>query len=334
MDKASCILIVDDERDGREILLDALTPQGYSLLMAADSFEALDLAKKHTPDLILLDVMMPGLDGFEVCQRLRAQESTAIIPIVMVTALDDRQSRIRGLSAGADDFLSKPIDRLELQVRVRTITRINRYRLLLEERKHSEEQALQAARDIERAYDATIAGWSQALDLRDHETEGHSLRVAELTVRLARLLGIGEAEIMHIRRGALLHDIGKLGIPDSILHKPGPLSDEEWKIMRMHPVYAHEWLSPIEFLRPALDIPHYHHERWDGSGYPSGLKGEEIPLAARIFSVIDVWDALRSDRPYRDAWPIEKVQAHIRDLRGKHFDPQVVEAFFTIDLEI
>ncbi len=177
------------------------------------------------------------------------------------------------------------------------------------------------------AYDATIEGWSRALDLRDKETEGHTLRVTEVTLKLARAMGMPEEELMHIRRGALLHDIGKMGIPDGILLKPGPLTDDEWVIMRRHPTYAFELLSPITYLRPALDIPYCHHEKWDGTGYPRGLKGEQIPAVARLFAIADVWDALRSDRPYRAAWPEEKVRGHIRALAGTHFDPQAVEAF-------
>jgi PAS domain S-box-containing protein len=180
------------------------------------------------------------------------------------------------------------------------------------------------------AYDATIEGWSRALDLRDKETEGHTQRVTQLSVRLGRAQGLTEDELVHVRRGALLHDIGKMGVPDQILGKPGPLNDEEWGIMRRHPVYAYEMLSPIIYLHPALDIPYCHHEKWDGTGYPRGLAGEHIPLAARLFAVVDVWDALCSDRPYRAAWPPEKVTAHIRSLIGTHFDPQAVESFMAL----
>jgi len=185
--------------------------------------------------------------------------------------------------------------------------------------------------ELSLAYDATIEGWSRALDLRDKETEGHTQRVTELTLKLAQAMGMSDAERVHLRRGALLHDIGKMGVPDAILLKPGPLTDEEWEIMRKHPVYAYEMLLPILYLRPALEIPYYHHEKWDGTGYPHGLKGEQIPLAARIFAVVDVWDALRSDRPYRPAWPAEKVQEHIRSLAGTHFDPQVAKMFLTLE---
>lgn len=185
--------------------------------------------------------------------------------------------------------------------------------------------------ELRLAYDATLEGWSRALDMRDKQTEGHTQRVTEMTLRMAGRMGIKDEEVAHLRRGALLHDIGKMAIPDSILLKPGPFSDEEWEVMRQHPLYAYRLLSPITFLRPALDIPYCHHEKWDGTGYPRGLKGEEIPLAARIFAVADVWDALRSDRPYRAAWPAEKVYAHIRSLAGAHFDPKVLEIFFDIE---
>jgi PAS domain S-box-containing protein len=180
------------------------------------------------------------------------------------------------------------------------------------------------------AYDATIAGWSHAMDLRDKETEGHTRRVANLTVQLAMKVGITQQEMIQFRRGALLHDIGKLGVPDNILLKPGKLTDEEWGIMRQHPVNAFNMLLPITYLRPALDIPYCHHERWDGTGYPRELKGEEIPIAARLFAIVDVWDALRSDRPYRAGWTAEKTREHIIKGSGKHFNPQVVEAFLSL----
>jgi HD-GYP domain-containing protein (c-di-GMP phosphodiesterase class II) len=178
------------------------------------------------------------------------------------------------------------------------------------------------------AYDQTIEGWSRALDLRDKETGGHTQRVAELAVKLARAFGFSSAELLQIRRGALLHDIGKLGVPDEILFKLGLLSDDDWAKMRKHPQFAFELIAPIQYLRPALDIPYCHHEKWDGSGYPRGLQGEQIPLAARLFAVVDVWDALRQNRPYRAGWPEEKVFEYIRSQTGTHFDPQCVELFF------
>ncbi len=182
------------------------------------------------------------------------------------------------------------------------------------------------------AYNATIEGWSHALDLRDNETEGHTLRVTEMTMRLARAMGYGESQLVHLRRGALLHDIGKMGIPDRVLLKPGPLTDDEWELMRRHPVYAFKWLSPIVFLQPALDIPYCHHERWNGRGYPRGLRAEEIPMPARIFAVVDVWDALTSDRPYRRAWPVERVRKYLDRHSSLQFDPRIVEAFLDLKL--
>ena len=189
-------------------------------------------------------------------------------------------------------------------------------------------QDLQHANDeLSQAYDSTIEGWSHALDLRDKETEGHTQRVTKMTLQLVQAMGLSKAELVHIRRGALLHDIGKMGVPDGILLKPGALNDDEWKIMRRHPQLAYDMLAPIAYLKPALDIPYCHHEKWDGTGYPRGLKGEQIPVAARIFAVIDVYDALTSDRPYRQAWSQEKTLEHIRSLAGTHFEPRVVDIF-------
>ncbi|NJN66930.1 MAG: response regulator [Chloroflexaceae bacterium] len=447
MERASTILIVDDEPFGRDTLGLLLGTQGYHLAFASNGPEALSQAAHLRPDLILLDVMMPGMDGFEVCRRLREDPHLADVPIILVTALDDQASRLQGIQSGADDFISKPFNRIELRARVRTILRLNRYRRLMEEhekferlfklspdglmivaedgtillanpalrwmvgseaphqdetsalaglslwdltdpdclgqwtmhlhhaasdpahavsvetiivrldgttfpaevtighmawngtqaaqvsvrdctqRKQAEAEIRQSRAELAQAYDATLIGWVQALDLRDKETEGHSLRVMEMTTRLAKALGIRGEALEHLRRGALLHDIGKLAIPDRILLKPGPLTEEERELMRKHPVYAYEWLQSIPYLRPALDIPYCHHERWDGSGYPRGLRGEAIPLPGRIFAVVDVWDALRSDRPYRPAWPEEAVREYIRSLAGRHFDPHIVEVF-------
>jgi putative two-component system response regulator len=329
MNTSSTILIVDDTQIGRQALEAVLLNQGYTLAFASSGQEALVKAAALQPDLILLDVMMPEMDGFEVCRRLRADLLLGEVPIVIVTALDDQDSRLQGLESGADDFVSKPFSRAELRARVRTITRLNRYRKLRDEHQF----LIEAHRELQETYDTTMEGWVHALDLRDKETEGHTRRVTDLTTRMARAAGIDGEALIHIRRGALLHDIGKLGIPDAILLKPGKLTDEEWVIMRLHPVYAYEWLSPIIYLRPALDIPYCHHEKWDGSGYPRGLKGEEIPLAARMFAVIDVWDALRSDRPYRQGWPEDRVLAHLRELAGSHFDPACVELFMRIAAE-
>jgi len=323
---SSMILIVDDEYIGRETLQSVLEGEGYELEMAENGFQAIEKAKKLLPDVILLDVMMPGMTGFEVCQRIRSDPQIAEIPIIILTALDDRESLLNALKAGADDFISKPFDRFELRARLLGITRLNRYQKLIQERAKLREANAQ----LLNAYEATIEGLSHALDLRDRETEGHSRRVTELTVQLAKAMGISEGEITHYRRGALLHDMGKIGVPDSILHKPDTLTEEEWVIMRKHPRLAYDMLYPIEYLRPALDIPFSHHEKWDGSGYPRGLKGEGIPMSARLFAIADVWDALTSDRPYRAAWSEEEALTYIREQADKHFDPKVVELFFNV----
>jgi PAS domain S-box-containing protein len=191
-------------------------------------------------------------------------------------------------------------------------------------------QIEQTHEELTLSYDATLRGWSSALDLRDNETEGHTQRVTSDAMRLAQALGVPEEERIHIYRGALLHDIGKIGVPDRVLLKPGPLNDEEWAIMRQHPVYARNFLNGVPYLRPALQIPYSHHEKWDGSGYPEKMAGETIPYAARMFAVVDVWDALTSDRPYRKAWPAEKARNHLRDQSGTHFDPAIVDVFLTL----
>ena len=320
---SSIILIVDDEPAGRQTLESILEGQGYRLEMAENGLEALEKAGQLLPDVILLDVMMPGMDGFEVCRRIRSNPALAEIPIIFLTALDDRQSLLDGLASGADDYITKPYDRFELRARLLGITRLNRYRKLLDDRASVEEAHTQ----LLSAYDATIEGWSRAMDLRDKETEGHTQRVTTLTEVLAKQAGVSDEALVNIKRGSLLHDIGKMGVPDSILHKPASLTDDEWVIMRQHPQNAYNMIQPIEYLRPALDIPFCHHEKWDGGGYPRGLKGEEIPLSARIFAVIDVWDAVTSDRPYRLAWDKEKALEYILEQKGKHFDPQVVELF-------
>jgi len=202
---------------------------------------------------------------------------------------------------------------------------------LIDDLKSTNEELAEANAKLENAYQATLEGWVRALDLRDKETEGHTRRVTTLTRRLAQRLGVGGDDLIHLTRGALLHDIGKMAIPDGILLKPGELTEEERALIRRHPQYAYDMLHPIEFLRPALDIPYCHHERWDGTGYPNRLSGEEIPYPARIFPVIDVWDALISDRPYRKGLPPAEVRERIRAESGRHFDPRIVAAFMEMD---
>lgn len=326
MNTPATILIVDDELAGRRTMEALLLNQGYTLTFAENGYEAIQKTLATKPDLVLLDLVMPEMNGFEVCRSLRERTEVAEIPIVIITSLDERQARLQGLEAGADDFISKPFDGTELRARVRTITRLNRYRKLRMEHERLEG----ALRDLELAYEATLAGWVYAIDLRDHETDGHTQRVTEMTLQLAYTVGMSKEELVHVRRGALLHDIGKLGIPDAILSKPTALSPAEWEIMRKHPIYAQEWLQKIEYLRPAMDIPVAHHEKWDGTGYPYGLEREKIPLAARCFALADVWDSLGSPRPHKPAWDQAKVLDYIRAQSGRHFDPNLVDLFLML----
>ena len=224
------------------------------------------------------------------------------------------ETSARAILDRTTDFVS------EIQTASRDIT----------ERKKAEKALQDAHNNLQESYQRTIEGWVRALDLRDRETEGHTQRVTELTIKVAKTLGFSEEELTHIRRGALLHDMGKMAIPDDILQKPGPLNEVEWERMRRHPMYAYDMLSPIAYLLPSLDIPFCHHERWDGSGYPRGLKGEEIPLVARLFSIVDVWDALSSDRPYRKKMPRWEVVSYLREKSGILFDPKLVDIFLSV----
>ena len=323
MNETTNILIVDDNSANRDTLEALLTSLGHELRFAQSGEEALKKAIALPPDLILLDVNMPGMDGFEVCEKLRADSKLASVPIVITTSLDDKKSKMRGIEVGADDFITKPIDGMEIRARVKMILRLNRYRKSLQQ----QDEIQRAHNELQDAYEETLKGWVRALDARDRETELHSRRVTLLTKSVARQAGIADQDLEDVRRGALLHDIGKIAVPDHILRKPGPLTDAEWVIMRTHPKAAYDILKPIKHLANSLDIPYCHHERWDGAGYPRGLKGDAIPLSARIFAVIDVWDALLSDRPYRKAWEREKVIEHIQENSGTHFDPVLADLF-------
>jgi len=239
-----------------------------------------------------------------------SREFRIILSVGEIRWVHARSSVLRGTDGTAEGFVGTLEDITEI--------------------KQSHDEIRRSHEELAAAYDATLEGWVKALDLRDNETEGHTQRVTEMTLRLARAIGLPHEELVHIRRGALLHDIGKIGIPDEILLKPGKLTEAEWVVMKQHPVYAYDWLAPISYLTPSLDIPYYHHEKWDGTGYPLGLAGQEIPLSARLFAIVDVWDALRSDRPYRKGWPDAEVLNHITSLSGSHFDPYVVKVFMNL----
>lgn len=326
MEKRSQILIIDDKPEDCNAMLALLGNLPYDLHFAGNGVEGIVRASTVHPDIILLEVNLPNIDGYDVCSLIRSHYALGEIPVILMSSQGNAAARIAGLKAGADDIIIKPFDRLELVGRLQGVIRLNRYRLILEERrKAGEPQEDPLASD-----DRAIEGWSKVLDEREKETEAHTQRVTEMTLSLARSAGVEGDALKQIWRGSLLHDLGILGIPDSILKKPGQLNEAEWKIMHEHPVYSYKWLSSIESLRPALDIPYCHHEKWDGSGYPRGLQGEEIPFAARLFAVVDVWDALISDRPYRAALPVTEARDYIKQQSGKHFDPRVVQLFLEL----
>ena len=322
-DYVPTVLIVDDTAGGRETLAAFLAEDSYNLRFAADGPEALEKVVALRPDIVLLDQRMPGMSGVEVCAQMRQNPDVAQIPVVFVTAMEDRATRLQVFEAGADDVLIKPVDRLEVRMRVRNITRLNRYRSVVESRR----DVHRMLEELESAYDETIKGWARALEFRNAETKGHSDRVTAWTVELAERLGYEGSDLLDIQRGALLHDIGKMGIPDSILLKPGPLTPEERREMERHPELARDLIASIGYLAGSIDIPFSHHERWDGGGYPLGLRGDDIPRAARMFSIVDVFDALTSDRPYRKAWEVGATIAYLREESGRHFDPEIVEPF-------
>ena len=329
------VLYVDDYPLDRALVRHALEVEGdgFELTEAASRAEFEAALARGGFDLVLSDFNILGFEGLQVLAAVNAMPTP--VPVVIVTGTGSEEVAVAAMKQGAADYVIKTpkhIQRLPMTI----LAALEKRRLELESARARERSAelLEHLRrtnaDMTRAYNATIEGWSRALDLRDKETEGHTRRVTETTLELARAMGIPEDDLVHVRRGALLHDIGKLGVPDQVLLKPAPLTDEEWEVMRRHPEYARLLLSPIEFLRPALDIPLCHHERWDGTGYPRGLRGEEIPLVARIFAVVDVWDALRSDRPYRPALGEQEALGYLHRSAGSHFDPAVVEAFLAL----
>jgi putative two-component system response regulator len=324
------ILMVDDREENLYALEKILNeiPNVLSI-QSNNGNDALMHTLEHDFCLAIVDVQMPEMDGYELVELLRGNQKTAQLPVIFVSAIfSDEFHHRKGYDVGAVDFLSKPFNPQILLSKVRVFISLYEQRLQLEDWSKSLEKLVeQRTAQLAQAYESTLEGWAMALELREQETAGHCQRVVDLTLNLARRLELPKEELVHVHRGALLHDIGKMGVPDSILLKPGPLTDAEWAIMRKHPVYAYELLRQISFLLPALDIPYYHHEKWDGSGYPAGLSGEDIPLAARIFAIVDVWDALLSDRPYRDALPKEQVIEYIRAESGRHFDPKLVEVF-------
>ena len=338
------ILIVDDQLPNIELLEAYLLPLGYKIFKAENGEEALLILSGNQIDLILLDVMMPGMDGFEVTRRIRQDGVLRRIPIILVTALRETQDRVKGIEAGCDDFISKPIDKMELLARVRSLLRVKAYNdLMLNYRKELESEVNARTEELKHAFESlkiasldTIYRLSMAAEYKDEATGAHIKRMSRYSAAVARRMGQDESMVETILYAAPMHALGKIGIPDGILMKPSELSPVEWEIMKQHTVIGATILqgSDSEFIRLAETVARCHHEKWDGSGYPEGLKGIEIPIAARIVAIADVFDTLTSKRPYKGPFSIERSLAIIREEKGRHFDPEVVDAFFAIQDEI
>jgi cyclic di-GMP phosphodiesterase len=307
------ILVADDNEANRELLSTLLSAEGYQVVCAADGQQALDRVAKDSVDLALLDVVMPRRTGFEVCQAVKAKPETRLIPIVLLTSLNSDADRIHGIMCGADDFLTKPVNKHELLARVHSLLRLKQFT-----------DELDNAEDV-------LFSLALSIEAKDPYTEGHCDRLSKYSVALGEKLGLSEDLRVALRRGGLIHDIGKLAVPESILLKPGPLTPEERKIMEKHTVEGERICAPLRSFRNVLPIIRHHHEKWDGSGYPDGLKGEKIPHTARILQITDIYDALTTDRPYRKALPLEKAFAIMREeVQRGWWDGSILDEFVAV----
>ncbi len=327
------ILVVDDEEAIREVISTLLDAQGFSCTTCSNGRQGLEAFRKDSFDLVLSDIVMPEMDGLKLLAELRLSDPD--VPVIMVTAMHDISIALEAIRAGAYDYILKPFEKDQLYISVRHA--LEHRRLVLENRTYQSDleqlvaertqQLSIALQDLEQSYDYTLEALGGALDAKDAETEGHCQRVTAFTITIAQAMGVDKALLRHIARGAFLHDIGKMGVPDSILRKPGPLTAEERQIMRRHCDIGYSVLERIPFLKEAAEIVLSHQEFYDGTGYPRGLKGEQIPIGARIFAVADTLDAMISDRPYRKALPISAARDEIKRFSGIQFDPRVVEVF-------
>ena len=333
---AEHILVVDDEEAIREVVTTLLEGQGYRCTPVSNGRAALQYLNGKSPDLVLCDMVMPEMDGLKLLQWI--QENHKEIPVIMVTAMHDVSIALEAIRRGAYDYFLKPFEKDQLFLGVRRA--LEHRRLVAENRRYQQEleklveertaQLRGALEQLERSYDDTLEALGGALDLKDAETEGHCKRVTAFSLAICKALTVEATHLPEIARGAFLHDIGKMAIPDHILRKPGPLTHEEQEVMRRHCEIGHEMLSRVPFLRRVANIVLAHQEHFDGSGYPRGLKGEEIPLGARIFAVADTLDAMTSDRPYRSALSLNEAKEEIKRCSGTQFDPRVVDAFLSI----
>ena len=309
-DRRPQLLVVDDEPANLQVLRHILQ-EDYRLLFAKDGAKALELAAREKPELILLDVMMPGMTGYQVCAQLKATPATSAIPVIFVTALADVEDEAQGFAVGAVDYITKPVSPAIVKARVRTHLSLVRVEELRETR-------LQIVQRL-----------GLAAEYKDNETGLHVIRMSHYSRVLALAAGFSEAQAEELLNAAPMHDVGKIGIPDAVLRKPGKLDGEEWEVMKQHAQIGADIIGehPSGLLRMAREIALNHHEKWDGSGYPRGIGGAEIPVEARIIAIADVFDALTSERPYKKAWPVEEAVQLLREQSGRHFDPELVELF-------
>lgn len=327
------ILIVDDEDAIRSLFVEALEELGYRCDVAANGLEALEkFYRVKDYDVVLLDIQMPKLNGIETLKKLKNYSPD--LSIIMVSASRDIENVRAALKEGAYDYVFKPFHVTDVDTVIRrAIERSNLIKANKDYQKNLEKKVIQQTEELVRAYSGTLEAMILALDLREHETGYHSYRVTEYAINLGKHMNLSEEELSVIAKGALLHDIGKIGVPDHILLKPDKLTEEEWEHMRKHAQFGYDLLKRIDFLEASAKIVHTHHERYDGQGYPSGLSGDEIPLGARIFSVVDALDAMTSRRTYRKAIPFEEAVQKISEASGTQFDPEVIEVFATIPVE-
>src|SRR3982074_1823806 len=304
------ILVADDQAANRELLEELLTAQGCKVITVPDGAAALEELTRTQVDLVLLDVMMPHLNGFEVCEKIKSNPDSYLIPVILITALSDKQDRIEGIKSGADDFLTRPLDRTELLARVRSLLQL---KLRTDELERAESVLFTLARSIEG---------------KDPYTHGHCERLAEYSARLGEQLNLAEEQLVALRRAGIVHDVGKIAIPDAILLKPGRLTPEEWRIIREHSVIGERICAPLKSFRHVLPIIRHHHEKLDGSGYPDGLQGAAIPVTARVLQIVDVYDALTTDRPYKKAFSItDALQTLKQEVAKGWWDPHIFDQF-------